>query len=1308
MGEAADFFRFPGAPYASQEQLMGAIYSLLRGGRGGIGVFESPTGTGKTLSVLCSALTFSRKHRDDLLRLVGCKEQPGEADCSAELPAFLRAHAVTVARAHGISNLLPPRAPTRFFSSHQKGVLSINALPDPPSSDSSDEDVSEIRVIYCSRTHSQLEQVASTLRQAPFNTVLLDASPSSDIPGRTPNASGQSRSTRTRSVVVAARRHLCINVEVLSRAAGVATATTAAATTLKGGIGETSITFGPSAAELAALRAAAAPSAVDAECRALGKQCAARNHSSVRACGDAVADTADIESLVAAGVATRGCPYYASRRLTRRADVILAPYGTALVPTARTACGVRTLANKIVVVDEAHNVADALASCYEGAATAADIAAVAAALGATVDDLTAPGGDADVVVPAADAQQVDLTAGRGSASATADDDDDDDDGAIRDPLSDAGKSDSDIGPTDDDNDDDDDAEHPPVVTPPGKRQRLATRTAYTPMASGASAASVQPVRHPPPVPPPTYANDDDVVIFDASSLAPKRAAARHPVAASDAAAVERRRVVRTITAAVADMKAIKREHRLRIQASSAATKAVRQSHEALVPRFGGHPAVLRAACVRLLTVLRTRAACAPAGAAAGVRVWVDTTDRFELTSGISQPYGSPPSPAPPADAAAAPPTATASAATATAPAATAPDAAVGGAMLAAAGSLVSPHKDGIGQLVAALDWMNTVAGRTFAHASGVPTALHRVRSVLQTFAHEAPVRECMRVVCEAGRSAPEVPHLQGGRAVTAVAPSGTAAPHGGPVPASVTATRAAAAARAAAALWPASRGCLDLRVAAVSTGGLFAHAVGGHAAAPAPTGAASERAALREPWRSPLATVLVGGTISPFDSFCRGIGVHRVVPAAVPPLTALAGPLAAVADADPAACRALTLPPVIPSHHVAAAVLTAVSTPTGPVALRFTQRAMTERGPAMVGVVVDVAVALARNIVGGVCFFFSSSRLRDHVADVVRSRADPSVGLWVEPGTVAELDQVLDDYRTACAARAAAAAGGAGCLLLATMGGRLSEGINLSDHACRAVGIVGVPLPPPDDYTAALSAALSSSRIAGDTGGPARDVLRGVDGSLPYPTAGMAPAAVAAQARTVADRGYDEHAAARVVNQTVGRALRHSRDYASIFFFDERYGDPHGMQRLLSGWVRAAGVPNVASVDAVVTTARQLMSRCGGASPLHAPYTPLAATRPSSLRPERAVTGGFCAPAPALVPATQGPPSAPPMRGLTREAKAPEPAASVIASPNCVGKSPADGPVSHPPPALTVPQAVPQPQLSDTTVAGTVKVFRRR
>ena len=49
-------FGFPFPPYGVQEQLMRSLYRCLDDG--GVGVFESPTGTGKSLSLLCATVRW--------------------------------------------------------------------------------------------------------------------------------------------------------------------------------------------------------------------------------------------------------------------------------------------------------------------------------------------------------------------------------------------------------------------------------------------------------------------------------------------------------------------------------------------------------------------------------------------------------------------------------------------------------------------------------------------------------------------------------------------------------------------------------------------------------------------------------------------------------------------------------------------------------------------------------------------------------------------------------------------------------------------------------------------------------------------------------------------------------------------------------------------------------------------------------------------------------------------------------------------------------------------------------------------------
>ena len=77
-----DSFPFPFQPYSIQDQFMRALYSVVENRK--IGIFESPTGTGKTLSLMCSALKWLSDHDDlnriDLLEKIAEMERQIKAD----------------------------------------------------------------------------------------------------------------------------------------------------------------------------------------------------------------------------------------------------------------------------------------------------------------------------------------------------------------------------------------------------------------------------------------------------------------------------------------------------------------------------------------------------------------------------------------------------------------------------------------------------------------------------------------------------------------------------------------------------------------------------------------------------------------------------------------------------------------------------------------------------------------------------------------------------------------------------------------------------------------------------------------------------------------------------------------------------------------------------------------------------------------------------------------------------------------------------------------------------------------------------
>ena len=67
-------FYHPYEPYSIQLDFMQKLYRCIENGN--VGIFESPTGTGKSLSLICAALTWLRD--DERRRVLG--EQKNEAN----------------------------------------------------------------------------------------------------------------------------------------------------------------------------------------------------------------------------------------------------------------------------------------------------------------------------------------------------------------------------------------------------------------------------------------------------------------------------------------------------------------------------------------------------------------------------------------------------------------------------------------------------------------------------------------------------------------------------------------------------------------------------------------------------------------------------------------------------------------------------------------------------------------------------------------------------------------------------------------------------------------------------------------------------------------------------------------------------------------------------------------------------------------------------------------------------------------------------------------------------------------------------
>jgi len=195
---------------------------------------------------------------------------------------------------------------------------------------------------------------------------------------------------------------------------------------------------------------------------------------------------------------------------------------------------------------------------------------------------------------------------------------------------------------------------------------------------------------------------------------------------------------------------------------------------------------------------------------------------------------------------------------------------------------------------------------------------------------------------------------------------------------------------------------------------------------------------------------------------------------------------------------------------------------------------------------------------GGVVVFFPSFAYIEQVH--ARWSSTGALGtlsakktVFREPRAAAEVDSMLEEYG-ACIAD-----GGAGAVLLCVVGGKLAEGINFGDALGRCVVMVGLPYPNPSDPE--LQERLKYID---------RTAAAGQGGSAPPPSQ------PSQQGGNSASREHYINLCMKAVNQCVGRAIRHRRDYAAVLLVDIRYaagasGNPGqltGPLAKLPGWIQ--------------------------------------------------------------------------------------------------------------------------------------------
>ncbi|KAK0648307.1 DNA repair helicase [Cercophora newfieldiana] len=373
-------FHHPYTPYDVQIEFMRAVYGVLEKGNGQVGILESPTGTGKSLSLICSALTWLRNHKRSMYEAgleETAKSMAGEPDWMIETSLRRKREELAhkweerearLDRVRAKERMMEEKGragkrarvdeggrgkkkdevdeerefwigdhegdggsghdPFSLLSKETRDFLSRVGMGRAEAEEDDGKEEDEIKIFYTSRTHSQLTQFISELRRPVFPPSV----PSDTV---TSKREGEEPTTETiKQVPLSSRQKLCIN---------------------------------PSVSRLGSL------SAINDRCTELQQsktkdRCAFmptdENLKQTHQFRDAVfATLPDIEDMHQIGKGLQVCPYYASRTAIPGAEVITLPYPLLLQKSAREALGIE-LEGNVVIIDEAHNIMDAVANVY--------------------------------------------------------------------------------------------------------------------------------------------------------------------------------------------------------------------------------------------------------------------------------------------------------------------------------------------------------------------------------------------------------------------------------------------------------------------------------------------------------------------------------------------------------------------------------------------------------------------------------------------------------------------------------------------------------------------------------------------------------------------------------------------------------------------------------------------------------------------------------------------------------------------------------------------------------------------------------
>ena len=323
---------FPFRPYDVQREYMDAVVTALKDGTNAL--LESPTGTGKTLCLLCAALAWQRHERGRMVSSSSSSSSSSVVATAGAVAAWPR---------------------NDNDGGHDAIASGSTTSTRPPV------------IIYASRTHSQLSQVVNELRNTRY---------------------------RPKHAILGSREHMCVhpkvNPTVANKWNGI---NNNGSSRGGGGPGRNSADDNDHRPALFSSDIAIGSSSADVNngCNKLNKgqrKCLYRNNlddmsggwrppSNDGSLAPEEQPVLDMEDLVQAGKANRICPFYHTRSLLKDdPELIFVPYNYLFDRDARESTFGEhvNFENAVLIFDEAHNLEEFASESSSFDVTSADVA----------------------------------------------------------------------------------------------------------------------------------------------------------------------------------------------------------------------------------------------------------------------------------------------------------------------------------------------------------------------------------------------------------------------------------------------------------------------------------------------------------------------------------------------------------------------------------------------------------------------------------------------------------------------------------------------------------------------------------------------------------------------------------------------------------------------------------------------------------------------------------------------------------------------------------------------------------------------